>query len=215
MVVKETRGFVIDVGAFGPGEARRLGERVGPWLVGGGVAQVVLGAIGLFLATVSTLASVIAFGVLLVAGGVVQVVQALRLRAREGLFLYLLIGLVTAFAGVALVLRPGVGALALTLLLAGFFLAAGTVRVVVALLHPMPGRSWAVMNGAITFLLGLLIGAQWPASAFWAIGTIVSVELLVAGGAQIGAGLEVNRLLGRGREPQPGTAGRRRPRSAR
>ena len=56
----------------------------GPLLFG--TVLIVLGAVALVLAGLASLSSILAFGVLLVAGGVAEVVFAFRAR-KEGLFL--------------------------------------------------------------------------------------------------------------------------------
>ena len=56
-----------------PGLLREVGEDAWPWLVGGGVTLVLLGAIGLGAAVLATIVTVVAFGLILLAGGIVQV----------------------------------------------------------------------------------------------------------------------------------------------
>jgi len=43
------------------------------------------------------------------------------------------------------------------------------------------GASWLLVNGVITILLGAMIWRNWPSSSVWAIGTLVGVNLLMAG----------------------------------
>src|SRR5215510_750014 len=38
-----------------------------------------------------------------------------------------------------------------------------------------------VLDGIVTLLLGLVIWRQWPASAMWAVGLIVGIDLLMTG----------------------------------
>ena len=40
---------------------------------------------------------------------------------------------------------------------------------------------WQVADGIITFVLGLLVLAQWPASGLWAIGLFVGIDLILFG----------------------------------
>lgn len=166
-----------------------------PSLVGGGIAQLALGAVGLLLAGVTTLVSVLVFGVLLAAGGVVELVQAFRFRAdRRGLFVYLLAGIVSLLAGIALMFNPIAGALWLTLVIAALLVAAGVFRLVGATMNHVPARGWAIAGGVSTALLGVLLLIDWPASSFWSIGVIVSANLLVTGFAHVLLGFELRHL---------------------
>jgi uncharacterized membrane protein HdeD (DUF308 family) len=40
---------------------------------------------------------------------------------------------------------------------------------------------WHAINAVITFVLGILIVAQWPVSGLWVIGLFVGIELLLYG----------------------------------
>ncbi len=186
-----------------PGLLREVGEDAWPWLVGGGVALMLLGAIGLGAAFLATIATVVAFGLILVAGGTVQVLQALRLPSWGGVFLYLAAGLLTALAGLAMIARPVAAAFPLTLVLAAYLVVLGGFRLFVAFTRPIPARGWAVASGIASIALGLLIGAEWPVSGAWALGLLVSVDLLMTGIAQLQLGLVVRRLAQGGR---PGLA---------
>lgn len=190
--------------------AIHAGSDPSSWLAVGGLTHIGLGVLALLAAVIATFASVLAFGVLLASAGIVQLAQAIRARHRRGLATYLLTGVVSLLAGVSLVLRPDIGALALTLLLAGFFMAQGVFRVVVGVMADrLPGRSLQLVNGVVTFLLGLVIGAQWPASALWVIGVIVGIDLIATGATQVVAAAELRRVVGPGRDlgaPRPGLA---------
>jgi uncharacterized membrane protein HdeD (DUF308 family) len=53
--------------------------------------------------------------------------------------------------------------------------------------------TWVVaLNGAVSLLLGILIWADLPSSASWAIGLLVGIDLLIAG-----TGLIMTALAGR------------------
>jgi uncharacterized membrane protein HdeD (DUF308 family) len=46
---------------------------------------------------------------------------------------------------------------------------------------PLSGWGWLLFDAVITGILGFLILAHWPASAVWAIGTLVGAAILVRG----------------------------------
>ncbi len=48
--------------------------------------------------------------------------------------------------------------------------------------------------GIITFVLGLLVLAQWPASGLWVIGLFVGIDLIFYGCAWIALALELRTM---------------------
>ncbi len=146
-----------------------------------GIVELALGVIGLSVAGLVTLASVLFFAWLLVLSGLMHLVRAFRTHGWEGVSLHLLIGILQAAVGVLLLLRPAAGAESLTLLLAALFLVSGLFRIGFALAVRMPGRGWQVLAGLVTAVLGLLITAGWPASSLWVIGTFISIDLIFGG----------------------------------
>lgn len=152
------------------------------WLLALGIASVVLGAIGLGMATFLTIVTVLYFGVLLLIGGVAQLVQAFRCAGWTSALSHAGIGLLYVVAGVLIVASPQLASVALTLALGAMLLAAGVLRLVIAVQHRgTAGAGWAMAGGVVTIILGLLIVARWPLDAPWVIGTLVAVELIVNG----------------------------------
>src|SRR5215831_14380124 len=97
-----------------------------------GLAWIILRTIAVGPALLATLVSVFVLGGLLRVGGVIQLVQAVRTRGWGGFFLPLLTGRLSGIVGVLTVGPPAVRALALTLVLASFFLVAGVFRIIAA-----------------------------------------------------------------------------------
>jgi uncharacterized membrane protein HdeD (DUF308 family) len=151
------------------------------WFLALGIALIALGAAAIGAAFITTLATVLTFGCLLLAGGVVQVVNALVARSWRGCSLHLLSAALHLILGVLMIERPERAAEALTLMLAVAFLAGGVVRIIFTLREQFPGWSWVLLNGVVTFLLGIAIWRQWPASSFWVIGTFVGIDLIFNG----------------------------------
>lgn len=150
------------------------------WFIALGVALIILGAIGLAAVATTTLFSVLLFGWLLFVAGIVQLIHAFRVRPWSGLMLQLLIGILNIVVGLFIIANPVSSALALTLLLSYFFIIAGIIRIVMAAEH-IPGRGWSIFSGLVDVLLGVLIRAHWPSSAFWVIGLFIAIDLLLTG----------------------------------
>lgn len=152
------------------------------WLLALGILSIALGTIGLWMTFALTLAGVLLFGVLLLLGGIFQVVDAFKCRGWKGTALHVLIGLIYVAAGAIAVWDPLGAAVALTLLLGAAFIAVGVLRLVMAIQHRRArGWGWALAAGIISLLLGLLIIIGWPVSGLWVIGVFIALELIVNG----------------------------------
>lgn len=165
------------------------------WFVALGVALIVLGCIAIWAAVFTTLISVMIFGWLLLIGGIVQSVHAFFVRPWTGLLLQLLIGMLNIIVGLLIVANPGASALALTLLMAAFFIVGGLFRIIASAREHLPSRGWAIFSGIINILLGILIWMQWPASAFWVIGLFIGIDLVFTGWWFLTLSLMARRLV--------------------
>ena len=108
-----------------------------------------------------------------------QIVHAFSARGWQGFALHLLGGVLYLLVGGWMILKPLLGALALTLLLAAFLLVQGIFQIALALrIRPARGWGWPLASGVVTLLLAVLIYAGWPSSALWVIGLLVGIHLL-------------------------------------
>ena len=164
------------------------------WLLAMGIAFVVLGTIGLFMAVAFTVATVVAFGVLLLLGAASQIAQALRAKGWKASLPHLLIAVLYLAGGLIMVLDPVGASGALTLLIGGVLVAVGIMRIVGALQERgAPGWGWLLAGGIASLLLGLLVVAKWPATGLWVIGLLVALELIFSGWAYIFIALAIRR----------------------
>ena len=168
--------------AFAPREHfGELGKRW-KWLLGFGVLTVVLGLIGLGMATFLTLASVVFYGVILLADGVIQFVQSFQSAGWKAKLWHILISLLYVFGGIIVIRNPILASGILTLLLAGAITAIGLMRIVMAIhMKGAFGWLWVLIGGIMALVLGILIFAKWPASSLIVIGTFISIELIING----------------------------------
>jgi uncharacterized membrane protein HdeD (DUF308 family) len=161
-------------------QMNRLHENWG-WLMAMGVVLLVFGIVCLAAAGVTTLSSVLLFGALLAIGGAMQIIHAFSFRVGHGFFLNLLAGVLYTVLGVLMLARPAVGAVSLTLLLAGFFLAGGIFRCIWSVATRYPSWGWSLFSGIVTTALGFYIAANIQTAAIWLIGTVVGVEMIFSG----------------------------------
>jgi uncharacterized membrane protein HdeD (DUF308 family) len=161
---------------LGPGPAE---VRYHPgWFLFLGIVLVVLGAISMVAAFAATLATVLFFGVLLLVGGVTQIVHALSTARWRGFLLHLLGGVLYAAIGGMIIADPVSGAIGLTLLLAIFFIVGGVFKIVLGI---QAESGWFAFSGLIDLLLGVLVWVGWPQTGTWVIGLFVGIELVLAG----------------------------------
>jgi uncharacterized membrane protein HdeD (DUF308 family) len=150
------------------------------WFLVLGIVLVGLGVLALGDTVLVTLVSVVFLGWLLFASGIFQAIEWLRGR-EERHFLDLLGFILDFVVGLILLSNPASGALAITLVLAVFFLVGGLMRVFGAIASEAPHRAWAVLDGAVSALLGILLWVHWPSSALWFVGFAVGIGLIFRG----------------------------------
>lgn len=152
------------------------------WFVALGVAFVILGLVVLAHEVAATFVVTIYVGALIAVAGVVQMIHAFRVMG-WGRFLYwLLAGVLYIVAGGLIMLDPALGALSLTILLGVALAVEGIFRIIAGFgTRPASGWGWIVFSGFVTLLLGALIIAKWPASAFAILGLFLGIDLIVNG----------------------------------
>ena len=152
------------------------------WFLGIGIVFVVLGTFGVLTAVLFTLVSVVMFGALLVAGAILQAIDAYRAVGRKSRISHAVIALLYAIAGILMLADPVDASVALTLVLALALMVVGLIRLVMAYqMRPARGWGWALAAGIASLLLGGIILIGWPHTALWVIGLIVAIELIVNG----------------------------------
>ncbi|WP_306818914.1 HdeD family acid-resistance protein [Archangium lipolyticum] len=166
--INDTRGSRMQASLWG-----------GPFLMGLLVALV--GVVALGAVVLTSVLSVIFYGAMLVVAGIFEVVHAFRVRKTGPFLLFLLGGILSIVVGAVVLARPGVGLVALTLLLAGYFFASGLFRSITSISDRYAGWGWDFAYGIVSVVLGAIIFAQMPASSLWALGVVVGVEILVRG----------------------------------
>lgn len=155
------------------------------WFLALGIGMVVLGTIALGCSVLTTVAAVVVFGFLMLAGGIAEIISAFWAGKWSGTLIHLLIGILYTVVGVMIIDTPVQSAEQLTLLLAFFLMFSGVLRIVFALSEQFTGWGWVLLNGAVTLLLGMLIYKQWPYSGLWVIGLFVGIEMIFNGWAWV------------------------------
>jgi len=152
------------------------------WFVGLGLLMIVLGCYGLSEVVGLTFISVLFIGVLLIIGGVGQILHSMRDRAWGSFLLHALGGAFYVIGGTLVLNNPLAGSFLIGLVLATSFVAGGVLRIIIGYQHrEMKGWWMLALGGVVSLLLGGFLLASWPLSALWVLGTFVAVELIVNG----------------------------------
>jgi uncharacterized membrane protein HdeD (DUF308 family) len=157
------------------------------WFLILGIAMVVLGTFAISWACVAkiTVAATWMFGFLLLASGIAEIVHSFWVGRWSGMLIHLLMGVLYTLVGFLIIDQPETAAVRLTLLIAIFLMVGGIFRIVFAVSERFTGFGWVLLNGAVTFMLGLLIYKEWPSSSLWVIGLFIGIELIFNGLAWI------------------------------
>ncbi|AQS50937.1 hypothetical protein PAEH1_03980 [Paenalcaligenes hominis] len=165
------------------------------WFLALGVVLIMLGMGALTYAVMATLTSVIVIGVLMLIGGVAQLIHAWTLRSLGGFFWWTLVGLLYIVAGGMVIQNPIAGAEILTLLLGATLIGVGVLRLGIWLMNRgQEGWLWLAFSGVISLVTGLLIALQWPSIGLWLLGMILGIDLLFQGWSMLWLGIALRRM---------------------
>ncbi len=152
-----------------------------------GIAMVIIGILAALAPLATGLVFDVLFGGLLVAAGIVELVEAFQSDRWQRGVLVALGAIVTLIVGVLYVMRPMVGLVALTIVFIGYLVFAGAFRIVLAFELPsgVPGRFWTFLSGATALVLAFVALRQMPVTSLWLIGTFIGASLFTGGIARI------------------------------
>jgi uncharacterized membrane protein HdeD (DUF308 family) len=157
-----------------------------------GIVLMILGVLAIVVPNIATLAVEVLIGWLLLISGVVGLIATLRMRSAPGFGWSLLSAVIGIVAGLVLLRWPLSGALSLTLILTAFLTIEGVASIFFALEHKreLSGR-WGMMlfSGVVDLILAGMIFAGLPATAAWAIGLLIGINMVFGGSALIAMAL--------------------------
>lgn len=166
------------------------------WILftGLGLLCVLLGAAAWVDAITVTLASTMFLGILVMIGGVAQIVHAFAVRAWSGFLVSLAAGFIYVLGGALLIREPETGSVFITVILAFCLVVAGVMRIITALrVRGLPGWWIILAGGLVSLAVGILLYATLPWSGLWLVGSLIAIELIVTGIGWIQFGLALRR----------------------
>ena len=165
--------------------AAPLGRRWG-WLLTLGIVEIIAGGIAIAVPIIASLAAVAIFGAVLLVTAILQLVHAFQVRAWPRSAWYGFGGLLYAIAGLLVIAYPLGGALTLAVLVGILFIADGTLRVAFGMsARPVIGWGWLVAGGIGSLFVGVILLLGWPATALWATGLLLGINLVFTGSTRI------------------------------
>ena len=167
--------------ADGVGEGLERLHRDWWWFLLLGILLVVGGILALSCPFFMSVAVVSVLGIVLIIGGAAMIIASFWAGKWSAFFLQLLVGILYVMAGIAIRDTPLESTAVLTLFIAAFFIVVGAFRIVVALVERFPQWGWALLNGVVTLMAGVIIYDLFPSSALWLIGLLVGLEMLFNG----------------------------------
>lgn len=160
------------------------------WIVALGVLLVIVGMVALGSVFAATVVSVLTVGMMMVIGGIAQVIHGFAVKTWGGFFLWVLLGILYVLAGFMTFQNPLLASALLTLFIGAALVASGIVRIVMAIQmrHATPWI-WGVLSGLITLFLGAVILMRWPVSSLYTLGIFLGVDLVFSGLSWITVGM--------------------------
>ncbi|ETO92315.1 HdeD family acid-resistance protein [Legionella oakridgensis] len=164
------------------------------WLLALGILFVILGVIGLGMVVGLTLVSMLFLGILLIIGGVFQIIDVFKSKRWKGSAWHALIAILYLIGGGIIIYDPFIASTIITILLAAVLIVMGITRFIMAIiLRGSKGWGWLLLSGLTASILGFLILIQWPWSGLWIIGMFIAVEMLISGWTYIFLALAIRR----------------------
>ncbi len=155
------------------------------WLLACGCISIVAGMAAIAYSVIATLVSVIFLAWLMIFCGFLEGAYAVRHRERGHLILYLLEALLAIVIGALLLRSPVSGAIALTMLVATYFVISGIFRIVGALALRLPHWGWLLTSGIVSLVLGIIVWGGWPVTGLWVLGMFIGIHLIFSGWARV------------------------------
>ncbi len=155
------------------------------WLFVLGLLMIFLGTLGIYLSVWVTLATVLVFGGFVLAGGVLQLIQGLKMKEERwaGRLTHFFIALLYILMGGLIIYDPVGASLGITLAIAALLVVIGGVRISYAFKCRKQKWGWVLplVFGLIDLVLATIIFIGWPVTGLWVIGLFVSIEMIMNG----------------------------------
>jgi uncharacterized membrane protein HdeD (DUF308 family) len=159
------------------------------YIMGAGVVITLLGVIAIFTPFLTGIGISVVLGLLLLVGAGTHFVQLFYAGSWRRAIWQVVLGVVYAVAGVALLVNPGLGLVTLTVLLIAYFAVEGVAEIALGVrMRGEPQWGWFAVSGVVSLLLAGLLFAGFPSTALWAVGLLFGVNLISTGVSMLSVG---------------------------
>ena len=152
------------------------------WAMVMGVVTLIIGVFMILYPFATATATTIFFGWSLIIAAVANFVFAFTAPSAGPFFLKVLLAIVYGVAGIALVVNPLLGMVALALGLGTMLIVQSGIELAIAILYrkELPW-GWMILDALVSLAFGLMIVFQWPVTSIWVVGTMVGAGVVCAG----------------------------------
>lgn len=164
------------------------------WFLALGALLLICGALAIAFPAAGSVAAVAVLSIVLMVAGVATIVGSFWAGRWGGFLVQILVGMLYVAASFAMTKDPLFSVALITAFVAITFMVMGMFRILATLTLRYAQWGWSLLNGGITFLLGLIILRDFRAGDWWIIGLLVGIEMLFAGVTWIMLALEIRRL---------------------
>lgn len=148
------------------------------------IVLILLGLFALALPWEAGLGVAVVVAVMIIVAGIARTFRGFAGAGTRHRVWSVIVGVAYIIAGLFLLARPNVTLISLTLVLAILFIIQGVLVIGGwSLVRRLRGSGWLLADGIVALVLGILISVGWPASAIWAVGTLLGANLIVSGWA--------------------------------
>lgn len=172
-----------------------LVKRASGWSIVLGILMIIAGMVAMLEPGLAGIVITYVIGWSAIFNGFAQIIFGFRTHGGWHVALEVILGIIYIVAGIYLLMHPGLGLAALTLVLASFLLVYGIFALVLGFqMRPHSGGGWVLFDGIITILLGILIWVHWPLNALWVVGTLFGISIFISGVTRLMMTLALRRI---------------------
>ncbi|AQA17983.1 hypothetical protein BST95_06760 [Halioglobus japonicus] len=152
------------------------------WTMGMGVTLMILGMLGLGMSVTATMSGIMLLGALLCMAGAAQFTELFQSEGWKIRVWNVVVAFLYVYIGVITMLNPALSSAGLILLIAAALIVIGGLRIAAAVqLRGARSWGWGVFGGGLTIMSGTVIATQWPVQGLNVIGTLIALEMMIAG----------------------------------
>ena len=162
------------------------------------ILLIVLGLFAIAAPMAVSLTMDVVIGWLLIFSAVAHLMSAFRSEGIGSTVWNVLVGALYLVIGVAILEHPLWGIATLTLFISTVLLIEGFLSLAAySVVREFAGSTWLALNAIVTVALGLMIWNQWPSSSLRVVGTIVGLNLVMAGVTRLTLATTARRFMDR------------------